>query len=395
MTHTHTSKFVFFKKILFLVILVIVSSCQEDSLVNSPENFNLTLKSSDIFSDINSITINNGLSNPGNKNNILLFPSFEKYQEIIDKLDSLIDEHNDAFEAKADPNLSDEDYEQLALSSGFEEDQPLLDFEKSLNFSSLRKKILEDELNWLSSQTDTIWNADEDPDNHHIFDDTERSLLNIGSEFIVGTSRENYVIHKILSNCVAIKILDLDLDLLRLINIDPMGYIENTTNYPENLMVIIADGCAGNGGSGGGGSCKSRVDYRKYFSTGSETKIKTIDKIKEKVLSGDHGIAGSVLKSKTKYYRKNTGIFGGWRKGITTISVEIQGSYNNFCSSSFKNVSPNLKKTAKRHKVKVKAWYEPGLTDYYAIRAPNKLFGVHKRRADVVKTIDFYNGQVH
>ena len=102
----------------------------------------------------------------------------------------------------------------------------------------------------------------------------------------------------------------------------------------------------------------------------------------------------SKIKSKTKYYRKKLGI---WKRGKTTISAGwIDSHYNrlnyfaDWRDCGFEYQINNLK-TRKRSKVKNKF---KGNSDSHFRIINDQLIGTHKRRNDVIKKIDYFDGEV-
>jgi HSP20 family molecular chaperone IbpA len=79
-----------------------------------------------------------------------------------DKFDATIlrNEYNRITKTKSSAlSISDDEYDVLADLAGFDEDNALLEFEKDLDFKSLRRKIAVEEDNWLAEQGDGKWNS--------------------------------------------------------------------------------------------------------------------------------------------------------------------------------------------------------------------------------------------
>jgi len=166
-------------------------------------------------------------------------------------------------------------------------------------------------------------------------------------------------------------------------DISALQSINQTGQMPTNNPNVIVVREENNSSSG---SCKGAVDHRKFFSTGSSTRIKTIDKIRNPSLTF---FTAPNIKAKTKYYRKKLGV---WTRGKTTITAAIKGTrYVGFVANGCGSPGPVDKaKTKKRSKVKVKQTsFE--LSNH---TLHNSLLGIHKRREDVIKNIDFYSGNV-
>lgn len=376
-------KFISCKNLILLMFVGILCSCENPNL-NQEDNFNknsLAQRTSSFFENVEAIHINNGLGS-GCENNILVFPSWEDFRIIVDKLDDMVELHCDDFEFSSDPNLTDEEYEALCESLGFDEDMPLIKFEDDLKFCSLRKLIFDRETDWLSQQGDGEWDSNSDPDNHFI-DEIERTLFNEGVEVIIGNRNDGYILYKFYT-WGHVEIHNEDYSALQGIN--QTGHIPN--NNPN--VVVVEDKREDNNNNSSNGVCRGEVVHRKYFQTGPKTRIKTVDKIKNPSFTF---FTGPKIKSKTKYYRKRNLNFGPtWVRGKTTITASIQGTrYLGWvlygCGSPG---TVNITKTRKRSKVKVK---ETSF-DQENYTLEGSLIGIHKRREDVIKNIDFYSGSV-
>lgn len=336
-------------------------------------------RTSQIFEYVESTYINNGLSSKC-ENNILIFPSLELYENTIDELDNLVEIHCDNFEQNANQNLTDEGFENLSDELGFDEDLPLRKFEQDLAFCSLWSKIYNEETEWLNNQGDGEWNVSDDPDDHFIDDESERVLLNIGSEVMIGSEKDGYVIYKFYEwGYITVSNNDIE----ALLSINTTGILP--TNNPN--VEIINDIKKNNNLN-----CKKDVVQRKYFSTGSNTRIKTVDKSVD--FKGAPGpMKSSKMKSKTKYYRKKIGV---WTRGKTTLTAGFEGKYNRLGYFQYwydcgEVRSLNETKTRKRSKIKIK---HKGDSENYFRVEDNQLRGIHKRREDVIKKVDYYDGDV-
>lgn len=359
------------KKIKFLGLLIAFGfvSCDKNEAPldeKSRDTAELAAKQSSFY-EVSSMYIDNGLSTTC-ENNILLFESWDKFYEIVDFLDEDIETHCDAFENSQPTTLTDEEYEAISEQLNFDEDKPLIDFETDLEFCSLRKKLYDLETTWLAQQGDGSWDENSDPDNHFIDDDTERTLFNEGVEIAIGSREGTFVIYKFF-DWGYVQIQNEDYEALQQINL--------TGVVPENNpnVVIVREVLNSTPG------CKDQVTYRNYFDTGDRTRIKTVTKIKP-----PFGLFFSKAKAKTKYYRKK----GVWVRGKTTITARIEGKYHDSCEFE---TEENLNRTKKRSKVKVKFKINTALGNYIAVQ-DNKFYSVHKRRNDVIKTIDFYDEEI-
>lgn len=365
-----------------LLATVIFISCDSNFDAKDQDvknNNSLSQRTSTKFGYIESTTIDNGL-NSECENNILIFPSLDEYEQTIDLLDDMVDQHCDGFENSSNPNLTDEEYEALSETSGFDEDQPLRDFEEDLAFCSLWSKIYNEETQWLSQQGDGVWNEDEDPDNHFIDEETERVLLNIGSEVMIGDRENGYLIYKFFDwGYITIANNDtqalVDINTTGVVPLDNPNIVVVRDNNQTQLTV-----------------CKGNRSYRNKFSTGSKTRIKIVGKTKD--FKGEpNALKSSKIKVKTKYYRKKLGV---WTRGKTTLTAGVEGEYKRRGYFQDYNECGQPRylrefKTRKRSKVKYK---HKGDAETYFRFEDNKCRGVHKRREDVIKQVDFFNYDV-
>ena len=68
-------------------------------------------RTSSVFDYVESIRIENGVEC---ENNILIFPSWEKYHQTIEKLDELVENDCDNFDSSVPVGISDDQYDALA-----------------------------------------------------------------------------------------------------------------------------------------------------------------------------------------------------------------------------------------------------------------------------------------
>ena len=283
---------------------------------SSDDNNTSSMRSS-LNSEVYAMYVNNG-SAVACSNNILVFPSWKDYHDAIEKLDKQVELSIDAFDVSINAaNLSDDAYDAICESNGFDEDNVLLQFESELDFCSLRKIIAHKETLWLDKQGDGQWNADEDPDNHFIDDESERSLLNDQGEVAIKDDRGNIVIYHFNDDAGNyIEIHNMDINALQQINAGAVP--QNNPNVvivkPENIVV---------------GDCKFKITEVVYEDNGTN-RFKRTSKIRRAVgttcdtyTKKCSVLAYSKIKAKTKGYKKRN---GKWRGGRTTIAAGLFGS---------------------------------------------------------------------
>jgi hypothetical protein len=371
----------------FLIVSCDKNEISQDANSNTI-NSNELQKQSSIISGVESMYIN-GLGNAGCANNILIFPTWNKYYATIDQLDQMIENECNAFDATVPNNTSDDQYDALALAAGFDEDNVLIKFEKDLDFCSLRRKIETLENAWLDLQGDGVWNANADPDNHFIDDDTERALLSYNAEVIIGDKKRGYVYYKFLDDVGNwIEVKNFDLNAISLVS---QGSIPS--NNPN--VVISKPPLASSY------SCKEKVKEVSYVVSGDD-RLKRISKVRPAFGTNCNNnpctsVQPSKVKAKTQGYKKKN---GKWKRRRLWIAAGINGQTQQASGLRYIDcVSQNellQHKEKRRRKVKVKATtttYIPivGVPQRYnnALQ-DNKLYSYHKR-GNLIVNKDFYD----
>jgi hypothetical protein len=315
---------------------------------------------------INAMSINNDTEC---RNNILIFPSWEKYYSTIETLEANVDSYVSTFESNAPAGLNDEQFDAYADSVGFNEDVPLIKFENRFGFCSLRKKLFDAETNWLANQTDGEWDGESDPDNDIIDDDTERTLLSENHEVIIGDKKSGYVIYKFTGDESYIEITNMDFQALQQIN---------NGNIPAgNPNVLVVNGEKPK-------ECKKSNRVISYFYPTSDVRIKGKEKFA--VFLGNPRV-----KSTTKYFKKKR---HGWKRGRSTISVKIFA--NSYLECEVGGATPQaLGKQDRRHRLVVK--WRPSDLEVLRINSlsisDNVLYGAHGVWGNFISAVDMYDGQ--
>lgn len=295
-----------------------------------------TMRQSSMFNYIESINVNNGL-NTECENNILIFPSWEEYHLTIEKLDELTENYCNAFDANIPANISDEQYDALCESAGFDEDNILRQFEEDLAFCSLRQKINVAEDAWLDTQSETGPFVGNDPDDDFIDDETERALLNEGHEVIIGDRKKGYVIYKFIDDLGNFyQINNMDLELLQAINNGqvPVGNPNLVINSPKPSD----------------DECKQKVKEKEFEENGIY-RFKRISKIRKSI---DYEIRYSKIKATTKGYKLKKGKWKRRRTDITASIGAVDSNTNGFIYVECNKEQELLKtKSKKRRRVSV------------------------------------------
>lgn len=367
------------KLILFLVGSIAFLSCDSPDLLQEQDVKNgvsLTRKQrqSSMFSYIESIKIDNSIDC---ESNILIFPSWEKLWETADKLDEMIDDECNVFDATVPDSLTDEEYDILAYTAGFDEDNVLVKFENDLGFCSLRKKVEVLENRWLELQGDEDWNINEDPDNHFIYDETERALFSINNEVIIGEKKTGYVYYKLIDNFKWIEVHNWDLEAIIQVR---RGFI------PTNNPNIIVRKIKVNKDLQSSAECKTHIKKTQYFQNG-----KNRIKIKSKVINNDSWGAKKISALTVGYKKKN----GKWKRARTRIAAGVTGSdiannsvlYQN-CGIAFEKHKVKEKRR-RRVKAKIRGQRFDGASLIIGIK-PQKAYSYHKQDSINLR-LDYYD----
>jgi hypothetical protein len=236
---------------------------------------------------------------------VLIFPDTAAVKNHLNTMESNLQAWDIQFE-NTYGHLSEIEIDSIIESIGYDEEQPLSDFESSLGFSSLRTKIKNDEENWLLNTAGE--KIEDDPDNHYIVDEVVRSILNVYSEIGIGRS-----LYKFVENGYY-EVTDGNFSTLRSLRSIPID-ITGMTN-----VLFFSDGDMKSGCN----SMKSKADFKK---SGSK-RIKW-------VVSHMTYPWGRDAIAKTKNYKKKN---NRWKKYKSYCEAQaygdISGSSGN-CSSSY------------------------------------------------------------
>ena len=166
-----------------IAIIIGVIACSKEKPTyndNKQTAFEYDLKSQIPYSKIT--VRNKGYKGSKGSTQVLVFKDMASVNQTIDDLYRQVNEWNQAFVEKY-KDLNEEDRNMLEEELGFDEQQPLIDFNKFYDFFSLYQKVSEDEKTWLQ-QTDPDFSTN--PDNHFVFQYSTRTILNTDCEVQVG-----------------------------------------------------------------------------------------------------------------------------------------------------------------------------------------------------------------
>jgi|GEM_PF-2171697 len=364
------------KKILNLIILfgIVASSCSNEDLLQKEELSVVKQRQGGMFDYIEAISIGNRTDC---ENNILVFPSWEKYKETIEMLEKMKEDYCDSFEAGLPRDVTEEEYDVLADAVGFDEDDILLQFENDLRFCSLRKKIEVLETAWLELQGDGEWNADEDPDNHFIDDTIERTLLSENAEVIIKDEEGKYVYYKLLDDDGSRVEIHDDMEAVEKM-INGIDVSDNPNVFLKNNVYKYVDG-----------PCRGNVTNIAYYYGPNGTRIKQVDKVRKQ----DDWGGESKIKAKTKGYRW---IRKKWRNRKTTIvaginayNINSSGYITKYCWTS-KDIFRRVQKYRKEVVVK---YHLPKSQGASIEVQNNSAYGFHSQSGALYINLDFYDNQ--
>jgi hypothetical protein len=113
---------------------------------------------------------------------MLVFTDADHFQEVYDCLEAAVEAHLDVFEAQWG-YLSEDDFDNMAEQLGFVDEQPLIDFENALVFTSYRKVQAALEDAWLDAGGD----PSDGPFQTDLFhDDVMATLMNTEGAVMIG-----------------------------------------------------------------------------------------------------------------------------------------------------------------------------------------------------------------
>ncbi|ARN78094.1 hypothetical protein BST97_08835 [Nonlabens spongiae] len=126
---------------------------------------------------------NNGVTSDCD-HNMMHFPSWESFAQTLEQLETAIDTHEDNF-LNSHGHLSEDPLNDLEESISHHPDQPLIDYEDSHHFCSLRKFEEAAENAWLDASDQPGWTFDDWAENQFIVDPVEQTLYNPQNEVMI------------------------------------------------------------------------------------------------------------------------------------------------------------------------------------------------------------------
>ncbi|ASK31108.1 hypothetical protein CEY12_13765 [Chryseobacterium sp. T16E-39] len=338
---------------------------------------------SSMISGVNSVYLDNGVSTTC-KNNILIFPTLKSYEEAILLLDKKIEGYNDDFDQQT-INMTDVEADDYAESISFDENKPLVDFERELDFCSLRQHILGLDNAWIAQQGDGMWNLDTSPDEYYIDDETERALLSLGSEFIVGDCKSGYTLYKRYDwGYVSFPITNVNTTIAVL---TALNTISNPTQQPINIGGATKDQVVGglkpfreinytitvtNPSSSQSVSCRDGVKNKGQHLFSSERRILWKHKLKDAKFPNTSGT--TLMKTFTKSFGKKK---GKWKRFRATIFTGYYGKTSIPVQCTDFGNEPLTGKEKRRKKIKERSYIIGDISV-----KQDEFFSVHKQEGN-------------
>lgn len=302
------------------ITLIGVAGCQKERLTQNSSNknqFNSAAREGrDCYEGVEIVC-----------DHILKFTDMQQFQDVYNCLDQAYETWNDNFES-LHSSLSDDDYNAYCDSVGFEDDQPLIDFESALNFYSYRKYMSGLETTWLANGADSA----SDPENGDVLeDDILATMFSYDQAVMI-----NDTIYWIDKNGNMYEVTNGDCNLLAQLQADPAGVSANNTRITIFPTTTTNSEC------------------RHWDGKGAWNPYATDKKYKWK-MSFRYYPWGTSIKSKIKSYKKKSGNWKKWRTGLEVTPYGTHYDYN--CSESASYYTDKQKRR-KKLKDKIIWWGE-------------------------------------
>lgn len=357
------------KLLLLFSVFFIFSSCEdeilEDSRLNSTE-LNSEGESSKTVSTICAMVENQSItsayfpeirsiklpfSGPSTlSNNILVLPNVNYFYSTAEDLDLMVENHNDAFDVLT-AGMTSEQADDYADATGFNEDQPLVDFENQLYFNSLRKMIETQYNIWLNLQGD-VFDYTTDPDNHFIEDETERTLLGVRADIIIGDCRNGFTYYRFYDWGYVTVPMDSNFnDVMDVLNDLNAGATDQETVED----IIKSNGIGNTHGEGNPPNipCSTKYKQHKIEAHLFSSTRKVESKMKFKVPLFEEWNGDQKIFAKTTSFRKKN---GKWKKFRADIYAGFYGQLTGYDNCQVFTLTPESK-AKKRKKLTKKKYY--------------------------------------
>lgn len=278
---------------LCLAVFLSGISCQKDKKEETQDlDSSFNIQSNIDYSKI--AIISKGFRGNNGSSQMLHFKDIKSVKQTISELERQVKDLDHAF-VKKYSNLDEEAINVKEDEIKFNEEKPLLDFNKQLNFKSLYKKISTEEEEWL--RQDEL-DFDNDPDNHFILEDEVRAILNTDAELMIGDKIYKY------NKDGYFEIANGSLKILAELS----NGVSNYFSLPNNVKFVGDDGSRGDG-------CNSNKRNSDKKDDG--------DKRMKWVVSHWTHVWGRRVAAKVDNYKKRK--WSGWKKYRTYCVAKVYG----------------------------------------------------------------------
>jgi len=321
------------KNIVFLIgvtamIIVIMNGCKKENLNNKlgATEFEYKVQSNIPYSSISKR--DKGFKGTNGSSELLVFQNMDAIRLTIADLDRQVNELDSVF-ISTYSYLGEEALNNKVEEINFTEKLPLIDFNDFFLYSSLYQKVAQEELLWLNHE---VLDEATDPDNHFIFEQSLRAILNTDCEVQVGDTI--YILQE--NGYLAIH--DGSLKSLSLLSQNPSIFptLENVEFVGEDCTNYRADYCQSN----------KREQGYKY--NGTTYRIKYV--ISHWTHAWDRRVA-----AKIDNYKKNGNRWSGYKTTCTVKPFGFISTEDGQCNNQF-NFNPNnvsVTKYAKNSEFKI------------------------------------------
>ncbi len=265
------------------------------------------------------------------QNGMLIFSSTDAVTQAMDYLDFKYEQYSDAFVGQY-PTLTDDQLADVEESTGFNDEQPFIDFENQYGISSLRAVVTAEEDNWLAS-TAGDQTAGTDPDDTYVDEVELRALLNSNGQLRVGST-----FYTFLSDGSYYTNTGSPLTVQELKNMSTSNVLPSNVSYVSPNAALPP--------------CRS-VAKNKGFQPAADGSWR----LKWKVKASDGPFEGpGRAKAITRSYKKKN---GHWKKRSSSIGAQVYGSIVGGDCTGGANIDSGWK-SKKARKVKAKVSYSGG-----------------------------------
>ena len=331
-------RFSLFAIVLAAFVLFVGCKKEQNTTETSAKNYYNSVQSKVPYSDI--YVREKGCKGENGSSSILVFSSMNALIATTEDLDNQVEALDSIFYAR-NQNLSDNERADLQEAINYDASTPITAFNTFLQFNSLFQEIKGQEDVWLANDSLDLPN---DPDNHFIFEESLRAVLNTDCEVQIADTIYKFV---------------------------PTGYYSIPVSQSRNDRALVE--LAGSIYYHGNDDCDECKSSDCFSGKYHWEYVKSNDNQKMIKCSIGHltYLRRYVTASVTNYKKRNWGI--GWKKYSTYCEVKVYGKVSGEsgdCSTSVNFNPNNVKKTSQSsksltHKIYVKTKTKSGWVKGY------------------------------